>query len=279
MQNTPPIRPVALITGASTGLGFAIAQRFAAAGYDLVIVGRDLQRTKAAADRISGDTQISEDTQIVPLVCDVTDREQVDQLLHQTQQRFGRLDVLVNNVGLSDRGLIQTLAADRLNDLLNANVFSVLHCIQAALPMLANSSGQVVNIGSLAAKVAPRYLGGYAVAKHALAAITQQVRLESRALGVNVMLISPGPIRRDDAGQRYQDRVGEDLPESANRPAGGTRVKGLDPKYVADRIFKAVKKRSADVLLPGYLRPIIAIGHLLPTLGDRMLLWFTSSKD
>ncbi|QDV67146.1 putative oxidoreductase [Rosistilla carotiformis] len=266
-------RQVALVTGASTGLGFAIAQRFAAAGFDVVIVGRDRERTESAASQIAGDART------VAMVCDVIDRQQVDRLIDDVQQQFGRLDVLVNNVGLSDRGLIQALDADRLNDLFNANVFSALNCSQAALPLLAQSGGQIVNIGSLAAKVAPRYLGGYAAAKHALAAITQQLRLESRVLGVNVILISPGPIRRDDAGYRYKDRVGEDLPESANRPAGGARVKGLDPIYVADRILKACRKRSTDVLLPGYLRPIIAIGHLLPTLGDRILLWFTRSKD
>lgn len=265
-------RHVALITGASSGLGLAVAKRFASAGFDLIIVGRDESRLREAVSTIEGSTQIE------PIVCDVTDRTAIEPMIAEAEKRFTRLDLLINIVGLSDRGLTKSLEPQRLDELFQANVFSALGCSQAALPLLESSRGQIINIGSLAAKVAPRYLGGYAAAKHALAAITQQMRLELREVGVNVMLVSPGPIRRDDAGERYKDRVTDDLPESANRPAGGTTVKGLSPEYVADRIYRAFQRRSADVLLPGYLRPIIAVGHLIPRLGDWLLLWFTRNK-
>lgn len=272
MNTTLPNRKVALVTGASAGLGLAIAKCFAAAGFDLLIVGRDTNRLQAAA------TQMNASVRVEPVVCDVTDSEDVHQLMIQVAEKFGSLDVLVNNVGLSDRGLVKSLDTNRLSELMEANVLSALLCSQAALPLLESSGGQIINIGSLAAKVAPRYLGGYAAAKHSLAAITQQMRLECRELGVNVMLVSPGPIKREDAGQRYQQQVTDEMPESANRPAGGTTVKGLDPDYVASRIYKAYRRRSIDVMLPGYLRPIVALGHLIPSLGDRMLLWFTRNK-
>lgn len=266
-------RKVALITGASAGLGLAIARRFAEAGFDLAIVGRDVDRLKEAAGKIHGDGAVE------CIACDVTEQEEVERLLTSVSDKFERLDVLVNNVGLSDRGVTRSLEIERLTELLKANVFTALLCSQISMPLLENSRGQIINIGSLAAKVAPRYLGGYAAAKHSLAAVTQQLRLESREVGVNVMLVSPGPIRRGDAGERYKDKVTEGMPDSANKPAGGTKVKGLAPEYVADRIYRAYCRRSVDVMLPGYLRPIVALGHLFPSLGDRMLLWFTKTKD
>ena len=237
------------------------------------MVGRNLDRLQTAAESIQ--------SPIAPILfaCDVTSPTDTQQLMNDLNQQLGRLDVLINNVGMSDRGLIESLDPNHLNDLLQANLFSSLHCVQAMLPLLKTSRGQIVNIGSLAAKVAPRYLGGYAIVKHALAALTQQLRLELRETGVNAMLVSPGPIRREDAGTRYRDRVQDGMPESANLPAGGARVKGLDPHTVARKIEQACRKRKSDIILPAYLRPIIAIGHLLPSVGDRILLWFTRSKS
>ena len=267
-------RKVALITGASAGLGLAIARCFAAAGYRLALVARDSERLHAAIENINAADGID----IEPFVCDVTDQKDVARLMAAFKEKFSRLDVLINNVGMSDRGLIKSLPPEHLDQLFCVNVRSALLCSQHALPLLEASGGQIVNIGSLAAKAAPRYLGGYAAVKHALGAVTQQLRLEMREAGVNVMLISPGPIRREDAGQRYANRVTTDMPQSANRPAGGTTIKGLDPDYVARRILRACERRSIDVILPGYLRPIVGIGHLIPWMGDRLLLWFTRNK-
>ena len=266
-------RKVALITGASAGLGLAIAKRFASAGFDLAIVGRDRDRLDDAVASISSAHRIE------TFVCDITSSQDVEQLFESFSGKYSRLDALVNNVGMSDRGTIKSLSADHLEELFQVNVLSALKCSQAAMPLLEKTNGQIVNIGSLAAKVAPRYLGGYAAAKHALAAITQQLRLESRELGVNVILVSPGPIQRSDAGKRYVNRVTDDMPASANRPAGGTSVKGLASDYVAEQIYRAFRRRSVDIILPKYLRPIIVVGHMIPPLGDRMLLWFTRNKS
>lgn len=279
-------RPVAIVTGATAGLGVAICQALRDQGYRLVIVGRDPSRLAAAAEALnerpaaSAPAAAAPAAGVLPLVCDVSDAAQVQRMVDQVQQQWGRLDVLVNVVGQSDRGLVTGLTVDTIQQLITANVVTALLCAQACLPLLERSGGVVINIGSLAAKVGARFLGGYPLAKHSLAGLTQQMRLEWKPRGVHVGLVSPGPIRRADAGQRYSQQVqqGGDLPAQASRPGGGTRVKGLPPEQVAAAVGRMIRRRSADIILPWHLRPLVAIGHAWPWLGDWLLLKFTSSK-
>ncbi|MFG0262890.1 MAG: SDR family NAD(P)-dependent oxidoreductase, partial [Novipirellula sp. JB048] len=147
-----------------------------------------------------------------------------------------------------------------------------------AIPELQQRHGVIINIGSLASKVGARYLGGYAIAKHALAGLTQQMRLELKPRGVHVGLVNPGPIRRDDAGSRYHQLMQGNVPAAAAQPGGGTKIKGLAPEIVARAVLSCVHRRRGDVVLPRYLRLLIAVGHLAPRLGDWLLLKFTSSK-
>ena len=166
-----------------------------------------------------------------------------------------------------------------MDELIQQNVLTALLCSQAAIPLLEANRGVIVNIGSLASKVDARYIGGYAIAKHALAGMTQQMRLELKSRGIHVGLVSPGPIRRDDAGTRYHDTVDSSLPPQASKPGGGTRLKGLPPERVADAVLRVIRKRSPDIVMPGYLRIMISVGQAWPRLGDWLLLKFTSDKS
>ena len=263
---------VALITGGSAGLGLVIARTFLDRGYRVAIVGRSSDRLRAALAALGAD-----DDHAAGLTANLLVPDDVQRVVDEVSTRFGRLDVLVNCVGESDRGLTQDLQRERLHELVDQNVTTALLCSQAALPLLEDSRGAIVNIGSLGAKVGARYIGGYATAKHALAGMSQQMRLELREKGVHVGLVNPGPIRRDDAGQRYKDQA-EGLPEQASKPGAGTRVKGLPPERVAAAVLRCAEKRKPDIVLPGYLRILIAVGHAFPRLGDWLLLKFTSSS-
>ena len=194
-------RPVAVVTGGSAGLGLVIAKTLLDNGYRVVIVGRDADRLKTVSATLNG----SEPERLLAQVCDVTSRAEVDDLIATVNRSFQRLDVLVNCVGASDRGLVENLDVKRLESLWKQNVVTALLCSQASIPLLEASSGTIVNIGSLAAKVGARYIGGYATVKHALAGMTQQMRLELKPRGIRVALVSPGPIARADAGERYRE--------------------------------------------------------------------------
>jgi short-subunit dehydrogenase len=262
-MNTQPQR-VALVTGGSAGLGLVVSRTLRSRGYQVVIVGRDQTRLDQARDQLGDD--------VIARRCDVTSESDIAELL----SNLTRLDVLVNCVGISDRGLIEDLQSDRLQELLDQNVLTALQCSQAALPMLKDSQGVIVNIGSLASKVGARYIGGYTIAKHALAGLTQQLRLELKPAGVHVGLVSPGPIQRDDAGQRYSEVVDDKLPANASAPGGGAKVKGIPPQRVADAVMRCIDKRVPDIVLPGYMRLVISIGHAFPRFGDWLLIKGTS---
>ncbi|WP_161604402.1 SDR family NAD(P)-dependent oxidoreductase [Roseiconus nitratireducens] len=271
-DSSPAAKPLAIISGGSAGLGLVIAQTFADAGYELILLGRSAERLEAAQRQL----QAAGSAEVQWFACDATDPHQLRDVAANVTDRFGHLDVLVNCVGTSDRGRVCDLDASRVHQLIDQNVIATLHCSQAMLPLLERCGGVVVNIGSLSGKVGARFLGGYNLAKHALAGLTQQMRLEWREKGVHVGLVSPGPIRRDDAGHRYKDRVDDSLPEQAARPGGGTRVKGLPPERVAAAVLKCVRRRRPDLILPGYLRLLITLGNASPRVGDWLLLRFTS---
>ena len=274
--------PVALVTGGSAGLGFVIARKLLNAGYYVVIVGRDSDRLNDAMSRLDPDGVLCASggakRRLACFPCDLTDAAAVERLVADTLQTFERLDVLVNCVGASDRGVIEALEIDRAEFLFRQNVITALLCSQKALHALEATGGVIVNIGSLASKVGARYIGAYSMAKHALAGMTQQLRLEMKSRGVHVCLVSPGPIRREDEGERYQKSM-DGLPAQAARPGGGTRVKGLQPERVADAVLDAIQRRKPDVVLPRYLRLLIMLGHASPRLGDWLLLKFTSPKE
>ncbi len=180
-MNSDP-QPVALVTGGSAGLGLVVAKTLCLRGYQVVILGRDQGRLDEACRQLG--------QHAIARQCDVTDAADIAAVIAE----LSRLDVLVNCVGISDRGLIEDLQPARMQLLIDQNVLSALLCCQAALPLLKQSRGAIVNIGSLASKVGARYIGGYSIAKHALAGMTQQLRLELKPTGVHVGLVSPGPI-------------------------------------------------------------------------------------
>ncbi|MGV3486704.1 MAG: SDR family NAD(P)-dependent oxidoreductase [Planctomycetaceae bacterium] len=270
------IRPVAVVTGASAGLGLAIAKTFLQHGFDVVGIGRSESRLQQAAELLTSQQRSEERGRFIALAADVADPHSVNDLFARIHDDPGRIDVLVNCVGKSDRGTVASLSPERLVELFDANVITTLLCSQAALPLLKASAGVVVNIGSLASKVGARHLGGYPAVKHALAGLTQQMRLEWREFGIHVALLSPGPIRRDDEGQRYDHHLHDgSLPASAMKPGGGTSIRGIEAAVVADHVLRCAKRRTPDVMLPGYSRLLVTVGHLCPRLGDWLLLRMT----
>lgn len=272
-------QPVAIVTGGSAGLGLVIAESLLREGYCVALLARDADRLSEAKCLLESAVPAAGE-RIMAVPADLSQKKEASRAIDQVAAQWGRIDVLINNVGQSDRGNMEQLSGERLLSVLSTNLLPTLYCSQHAYPYLVRTQGTIVNIGSLAAKVGARYLGAYPAAKHALAALTQQMRLEWRGFGVHVGLLNPGPIVRQDAGERYTAVVEQAgaLPQQAKLPGGGTRVGGLPPQRVAKQVIRMIRGRKSDCLLPGYLRPLVAVGNLWPRLGDWLLLRFTSSK-
>lgn len=259
-----------LVTGASTGLGFAIARAFAEAGAKVAIAARGQAKLEEAAAklRMHGAT-------ILPIVADVTRGADVAELVNRAAIEFDGLDVLVNNAGRSTRGKAIEVTPEQFQELWEINFLSAVRCTQAAAPHLLRSRGSVVNIGSLAAKTVSPYLGAYPATKFPLAAWSHQLRLELAEQGLHVLLVCPGPIRRDDAGERYRDQA-HDLPETASKPGGGVKLKGIDPEWLARRILLACERREPELVVPFRARLLLSLAALSARLGDWLIRKMTS---
>jgi NAD(P)-dependent dehydrogenase (short-subunit alcohol dehydrogenase family) len=210
------------------------------------------------------------------LPADVTQQDQVTALIEQTIKLHGRLDMVIHCAGRSSRGSIEETTAAQFQELLEINFLSAVRVTQAAIPHLLARQGHVVLIGSLAAKIASRHLGAYPASKFPLAAYAQQLRLELGDRGLHTLLVCPGPLQRDDAGKRY-DAQAASLPQSARRPGGGVKLKGLDPDWLARRILLACERREAELVVPARARLLFALAQLWPSLGDWLVMRNTSS--
>ena len=252
----------ALVTGGSSGLGLAIARALAARGARVAIAARDEAKLAAAAASLPGDRLA-----VTTFAADLSIPEQASALVGRVVESFGRLDLLVNNVGRSGRGDALATSPAEFEQFFAANVLSAVACTQATVPHLIAAGGRIINIGSLASKSAARYMGAYPATKFALAAYTQQLRHELRPKGVDVLLVCPGPIAREDAGRRY-DASAASLPESARKPGAGLKLHGLDPAKLAERILRYSQRGRAELIAPRGARLFFALSQLWPELGD-----------
>jgi uncharacterized protein len=263
---------IVLVTGGSSGLGRIIADAFGDAGAKLAVVGLEGEAVKRAADEMQAAGH-----DVLGLHADITRQEDVDRLFAQTIERFGRLDVLVNNAGRSMRGKVLDTTPDQFRDLMELNLIALVRCTRAAAPHLLKQQGHVVNIGSLAAKSAARWVGAYPATKFAVAAYSQQLRLELGPQGLHVLLVCPGPIQRKDA--RLYPLAGlEDIPESARAPGAGVQVQGILPEQLAAKILQACERRRPELVIPGKARLLFAISQLWPRLGDWIVRRKTSGE-
>lgn len=262
---------VAVVTGASQGFGRILAGQLVKQGCHVVLAARELVKLQEAAAAIDpGGLQ----TTLAPT--DVTCDDSVVELFNTVRDRHGKLDALFNIAGASSRGLVCETSIDDFLVSFDLNVLSAVRCIQAACEMLKASHGHVVNMGSLASKSASKFIGPYATSKFALAGMNHQLRLELADAGVHVLLICPGPIAREDAGQRYEAQA-LGLPEAARSPGAGVKVKAIDPTDLAKRVLVGCEKHQTEIVIPGKARVLFSIAQLSGAWGDWLLKRFTSS--
>ncbi|EMI42636.1 SDR family NAD(P)-dependent oxidoreductase [Rhodopirellula sp. SWK7] len=272
-EKTAPTLPAAMVSGGSSGLGLVIARQLLARGYAVSILGRDADRLEAARIDLAGAN--IDPSRLIAVVANATSPDDTQRAVEAHLGAFGRLDALVNVVGRSDRGRIEDLDAQTLRELFDANVVSAMQCSQACLPALRQTRGAIVNIGSLASRVAPRFLGGYVVVKHALAGLTRQMRMECEADGVHVGLVCPGPIAGNHSPNRYGVDADSNVPADAAAPGGGAKLKQLDPVDVADAVLRCIEKREIEIIMPAKTRLLMGINAISPKLAD----WILSRKS
>jgi 3-hydroxy acid dehydrogenase/malonic semialdehyde reductase len=193
---------LALITGASSGIGLAIANSLASSGLDLIITARREERLSAAANRLA----LEYGVKTLPLVMDVRDSDAVAKLLHELPEGFREVDILVNNAGLAvGMDPVHEGVIDDWERMIDTNLKGLMYVTQALLPgMISRNSGHIVNIASTAGHVV--YPGGsvYCATKHAVKAITKSLMLELMDYDIRVSSIDPGMVRTEFSEVRFK---------------------------------------------------------------------------
>jgi NAD(P)-dependent dehydrogenase (short-subunit alcohol dehydrogenase family) len=199
--------PLALITGASTGIGRASALRLAAGGWTVLAGVRD----PAAGNRLAAEAPAG---RILPLALEVTDLGQVAAAAERVAQEAvhsttGGLDALVNNAGIGVGGPLELIADEDLRRQFDVNVFAQVAVTRAMLPALRRAKGRIVFISSIGGRVAMAYTAPYAASKHAIEALADALRVELRSSEVQVALIEPGSVATPiwDKGREEAERV------------------------------------------------------------------------
>lgn len=215
-------RGIAVITGASAGIGEATAERLAEEGYSLVLGARRLDRLEKVAAATGG----------TALPLDVTDQGSVDAFAAQ----IDRCDVLVNNAGLAS-GLesVEALDEERVRTMWETNVMGLIRVTQALMPQIKGSVGHIVNVGSIAGFEIYPGGGGYTASKHAVRALTKTLRLELLGTGVRVTELVPGMVETEFSRVRFDGDA-----ERAKKPYEG--VHPLTGADIADCIAWAVTR-------------------------------------
>ena len=217
--------PVWLITGCSTGFGLELARLVLARGWKAVVTARDAERVQSLANDAAD--------RALAVSLDVTDQSAIDDVVRRSTERFGRIDVLVNNAGYGYQASVEEGVEAEIRAQFDANVFGLFALTRAVLPVMREQRrGHVINITSVAGLMGFPSSGYYAASKHAVEGWSDALAAEVKPLGIHVTCIEPGPFRTDWAGRSLKQtpsRIPEYADTAAARMAATSGYSGKQP--------------------------------------------------
>lgn len=243
---------IVLITGASSGLGAGVASLLVEKGAIPILTARSEDKLEALSKQLKGEHQI--------IRMDVQQDDDVQRVVNQVIQKYGKIDILLNNAGYGQFKSITEMPLEDYKAMIDVNYLGIVRCTQAVLPhMLAAGSGQIVNIASLAGKFPTSKSTSYTATKHAVLGFTNALRQELRETKIKISSINPGPIataffdRADPSGE-YVKNVSQFM---------------MSPDKVSRHIVKVMEKRKEELDLPLIAIPGMRLYGLFPRLVDR----------
>src|SRR5256885_462145 len=233
-----------LITGGSRGLGLVLARELAVEGARLVICARDVDELERARDDLR---ERGADVLVVP--CDVTERSQVNELAYIARDRFGQIDVLINNAGVIEVGPMEVMTLEDYEEAMKTHFWGPLYAILAVLPeMRKRRDGRIVNISSIGGKISVPHLVPYSASKFALVGLSEGLRAELAKDNVVVTTVCPGLMRT--GSPRNATFKGQHRAEYAwFSISDALPVTSMNAERAARQIITACKRGDAEVVL------------------------------
>lgn len=252
---------VVWITGASSGIGEALVHALAAEGAVIVLSSRreeELQRVQTTAKLPD------EKCMILPL--DLSDTSKAKELADKIISRFGRIDMLVNNGGISQRSLTKDTPIEIDRKVMEVNFFGTIAITKSVLPyMISQKSGHIVTTSSIAGKFGFYFRSTYSASKHALQGFFESLRLEMEEYQVKVTLVCPGKIRTNISLNAVTESG------TAHNKMDEATEKGMSAEECARQILEAVRKEKEEVLIGGKELLAVTVKRLFPGLFAKMI--------
>ena len=249
-----------IITGGSSGIGKACALRFAREGAKVVIASRNATNLQKATNELLAITP-----HVLMVVADVSVFTDCEKIIMSTLDRFGSIDILINNAGISMRGLFSETKMEVFHQVLGTNFWGTVYCTKLALPHLLKSRGSVVGISSIAGKKGLPGRSAYSASKFAIEGFLETVRTENLNNGLHVLIACPGfttsGIRNAALDANGAPQVTSPLDEQKMMPAS----------VVAECILNAVQHRQRDLVLTLTGKLTVLLNKFFPSFADRLL--------
>jgi dehydrogenase/reductase SDR family member 7B len=256
----PSNKKVVVITGASGGIGEALAGVFSLNNYKVVIAARDAHKLETVRKNIElrgGEAH--------SVICDVSREDDCKKLIEETISHFGSIDVLINNAGISMRALFSELDIEVIRRVMSVNFWGTVYCTKHAFPYLLKSHGSIVGISSIAGKKGLPGRTGYSASKFAMEGFLETIRTENLKKNLHVLIACPGFTATDIRMNALSERG---IPQGESPR---TEEKMMKPEKVATLIFKAVQNRKRDLILTGNGKLAVWLNKFFPSFADKMV--------
>jgi len=248
---------VAIVTGASAGIGREVALEFARAGCSLAIAARRTSELETVAElcRTFG-------VRCIPISTNVTIRGDCEQLARRTIEELGPIDILVNNAGFGIFDPIERADVEDLHAMMETNYFGTVHCIQAVLPhMLTRKSGSIVNVASIAGIMGYARMGGYCATKFAIIGFTEALRDEVIGRGIRVSLVCPGTTETE-----FFQKA-----EKGKMPGASRLILAIPPARVARAVRLAAERGTYRTVVPSGAAAYMRLKEMFPRTAHMLM--------
>jgi short-subunit dehydrogenase len=251
---------VVIITGASSGIGLALAHEFAAKGSQLVLAARSKDKLDELAAQLT-----AKGAQVLTVKADVTVEADCAAMVEAAVKRFGRVDVLINNAGISMRALFKDLDLEVLRQVMDINFWGTVYCTKYALPHLLKTKGSIVGVSSIAGYRGLPARSGYSSSKFAMQGFLESLRTELLMEGVHVLVACPG----FTASNIRNVALTADGSSQGESPLNEGKI--MSAEEVAAHIHKAVVRRKRTLILTTQGRMTVLLNKLFPKFMDKMV--------
>ena len=251
---------IVIITGASGGIGEALAKKFSSEGSIVVIAARQIEKLETLKMELE-----AAGGKVLAVVCDVSKESDCKNLIDQTIKAFGKIDVLINNAGISMRALFNDLDLDVIKKVMDINFWGAVFATKFALPHLLKSKGSVVGVSSIAGKKGLPGRTGYSASKFALEGFLETLRTENIKNDLHVLVACPG----FTASNIRKSSLSKDGSSQGESPRTENRM--MSPEVVANHIYLATIKRKRDLVLTLNGKLTVWLNKFFPAMMDKIV--------